>query len=154
METSRKRQKKGSQRCTEKRDAKRNRHRKSGRKKWDGGERETEKERYSERGKEKMIHREKEMHKGDRESPIKRPSQRHSRERETNRPRTETHIGRDIHLYGWSQRKKRQKETYIDISIRGRERNRDTETMRHLRKTEKQIPREIETRRTETSRNT
>lgn len=53
----------------------------------------------------------------------------------------------------------REKETERDLHGykrgRGRERNRDTETEKHLRKTEKQIPRETETQRTtETGRNT
>lgn len=53
----------------------------------------------------------------------------------------------------------REKETERDLhgykTGRGRERNRDTETEKHLGKIEKQIPRETETQRTtETGRNT
>lgn len=55
--------------------------------KWNGGEIETEKKRYSEEREEEELKRER-YHKGDRESMIPRPSQRRNRKIETNRPRT------------------------------------------------------------------
>lgn len=45
---------------------------------------------------------------------IQRLSQRQSREMETSSPRMEIHTGRDIHLHGWSQRKRdRKRPTWI-----------------------------------------